>query len=278
MKATYQHPALACLMLSRWDDAFGFLHAQSESTLGEDRSQALLDVLGDRAAAQAEIATAVDALYAVGTVEAGAHALAWSLLTCDPKNPATYHGVLPQVQQALEAADLAGADDADVRERLRVWWRAAAGQFVGKTTLSIFAIATAFLRDGHLSGAEPEIMTFDEAVAKWLRSPPEGPMLTVMPAAKATKLNDYHKQFSEILDKALPLVVARGLDEARKRLSYEFPHCSGAIQALFPRPARGRADPDPADRPARAARRLEKPARQEIRRRGRNSAGWRLQT
>ncbi|MGY2938519.1 hypothetical protein ACVWZ6_008121 [Bradyrhizobium sp. GM6.1] len=236
---TKDHPALVALMSSRWDNAFGHLHHASEKTLGQARAQRLLDVCGDRRRVQAEIHDTVDALYAVGTRNAGQLALAWEMLTCNPRIPTTLHRVLPQLQHALDAADLDADLDVDVRERLSIWWAAGAGDYV-KVTRSMFAVAVAVLA-GEIE-TESALEPFEPVdVAQFFRTPYAGPTLTVMPAAKATKLNNYNKVFQDILDKPLPLVCARDLAEARKRLEYEFPHASagpvGAVQGFARRRA-----------------------------------------
>ncbi|WP_441260670.1 AAA family ATPase [Bradyrhizobium sp. 521_C7_N1_3] len=227
------HPALVALMSARWDDAFGYLHHVSEKTLGEARAQRLLDVCGDCQAVQDEIRETVDALYALGTHDSGALALAWSMLACRPSYPPSFRAVLPQVQHALDAADLDADLDVDVRERLRTWWAAGAGDYT-KVKHSMFALTAAVLRGEIEKESELEpAHAFEPVVAKWFRTSYPGPTLTVMPAARATKLNSHNRPFAEILDKALPLVCARNLDEARKRLGHEFPHASAALSVLF---------------------------------------------
>jgi hypothetical protein len=229
----FGHPAFAMLQFDRWDDGLGWIHTHSHELLGEERSQAVLDASSDRKALRDEIHTAVDHLYTIGTLSAGRAALAWSLLTCNPRQPSTFHRVLPQVQFALDQAELPEGGDADVRDRLRIWWRCAEGEFA-KASRSPFAIAAAILR-----GEEPEEATTVvvrptmKQVASWFRKPYDGPTLTVMPAARASRLNNHNKIFESILDKPLPLAPARDLAEARKRLGYEFPHAFNALQALF---------------------------------------------
>jgi len=228
------HPAISLLLCPRWGDAFGFLHQASEDALGPARAQRLLDVCGDRDTVQDEIREAVDRLYAIGTIAAGELALAWSMLTVNPQYPASFRHVLPQLQHALDAADLDTNDDGVVRDRLRIWWAAGAGDYV-KEARSMFAIAVAVLAGEIMKESALEPVPAFEPVdmAKWLRTAYDGPTLTVMPAAKATKLNNHNKPFQEILDKPLPLVCARNLAEARKRLGYEFPHASAALRVLF---------------------------------------------
>ncbi|MCS3893449.1 hypothetical protein M2171_002582 [Bradyrhizobium japonicum USDA 38] len=229
-----QHPALTTLLAGRWDDAFGYLHHVSEETLGPARAQRLLDACGGRRAVQDEIKETVDALYAHGTHDAGALALAWSMLTCLPSYPPSFRSVLPQLQHALDTADLDTNDDADVHDRLRIWWAAGAGDYI-KEKSSMFAVAVAVLAGEIMKeSALAPIPAFEPVdVAKWFRSAYDGPTLTVMPAARATKLNSNNKPFQEILDKPLPLVCARNLVEAQRRLGYEFPHAATALSVLF---------------------------------------------
>jgi ATP-dependent Lon protease len=236
MQSPFRHPALATLTIDRWHDAFVSLHYASEHLLGSARAQSLLDALRGHRTVRAEIHATVDALYAHGTVASGEYALAWSLLTCDPRRPETFRAVLPQVQFALDSADLSAEADADVRDRLRIWWRAADGEFVNsKMPMSMFATARFVLDDNYVPDPEdPEVAKPNvETVPSWFSAPYAGPTLVVMPKSRSSKLNNHNKPFQDILDKELPLVLARGLDEARKKLGYEFPHAAGALQMLF---------------------------------------------
>lgn len=234
MRQNNNHPALNLLFCAKWSDAFAYLHHMSVETLGAARAQRLLDVCGDREAVQEEIGETVDALYAIGTHQSGELALAWSMLTVRPDRPASFRAVLPQLQHALYAADLDANEDGDARDRIRIWWAAGAGEYV-KEKRSTFAVAVAVLAGEIMkeSALEP-VPAFEPVdVAQFFRTPYPGPTLTVMPAAKATKLNAGNKQFNAILDKALPLVCARNLAEAQKCLGDEFPHASAALAALF---------------------------------------------
>lgn len=226
------HPALVTLMAGRWDDAFALVHNMSEEILGQERAQRLLDVCGDRQAIQDKIKETVDTLYSLGTHQSGELALAWSMLACRPSYPASFRGVLPQLQYALDNSGLDDNDETDARERLRIWWAAGAGDYA-REKRSMFAVTVAVLAGQIMKEPALESPAHEVDVAKWFRTPYPGPTLVVMPAAKATRLNNYNKVFNEIMDKSLPLVCARNLDAARKRLSYEFPHASAAISVLL---------------------------------------------
>ncbi|MBB4377326.1 AAA family ATPase [Bradyrhizobium sp. SBR1B] len=229
---TSGHPALSLLLVGRWDDAFGILHQLSEEVIGAERAQRLLDKCGDRVAVQEGIRETIEALYARGTREAGELALAWSMMTCRPSYPPRFRSVLPQLQYALDQADLDANDDGDCRDRLRIWWAAGAGEYIQEKR-SPFALAAAVLAGEIVkeSALQPTFEPVD--VPKWFRTAYPGPTLTVMPAERSTKLNNHNRPFQDIIDKPLPLVLARGLAEARKRLSYEFPHASAALGVLF---------------------------------------------
>ncbi|QOZ78861.1 hypothetical protein XH83_27735 [Bradyrhizobium sp. CCBAU 53351] len=229
---TSGHPALSLLLVGRWDDAFGILHQLSEEVIGAERAQRLLDKCGDRVAVQEEIRETIEALYSRGNRKDGELALAWSMMTCRATHPASFRSVLPQLQYALDAADLDADDDGDCRDRLRYWWQCGAGAFAHEKR-SPFAIAAAMLSGAIIKEPALESPASEVDTAQWFRSAYPGPTLVVMPASRATKLNNHNKPFAEILDKPLPLVCARNLDEARRRLAQEFPHAATALSMLF---------------------------------------------
>ena len=143
---------------------------------------------------------------------------------------------MPQLQAVLDHAELEFLDDdTRLRERLRIWWQAAAGDHAQSVT-SMFALTEkAMKQDSTEAGAELQSPTLAETQAKqdWFRTPFAGPTMIVMPKSGASKLNNYNRPFEDILGKQMPLVLARGLAEAQCRLAYEFPHAETALQALF---------------------------------------------
>lgn len=232
MRPAFKHPALQTLMCARWDDAFGSLHAMSQGVLGAQRSQALLDAANDRKAVQAEIREAIEVLYADGTPPVGQLALAWQLLTVDPKRAYTFWGILPQLSAALDAADLQTHDDADVRRRLRVWWEAAEGQF-SEAQASMFSIAAIAVQDG--ADEQPSLEPLIKAtISHWMMPPkPPGPSLVVMPARSATKLGAAQAHYKDLVDETLPLVITHNVQKMRAQLHAEFPHATVAIDLLL---------------------------------------------
>ncbi|WP_108914066.1 AAA family ATPase [Bradyrhizobium diazoefficiens] len=220
------HPALQILLCRRWDEAFASLWAVSEGLLGKECSEAIIGTGTDSKRLRNEIAMAVDALYARGV---GALALAWSMLTVSPLQRSTFHTVLPQLQHALDGADLPDDDDAELRARLRIWWRAAEGEF-DENARSIFHIADEHVRaedDDPVFQAGDITSADDLAVALGL------PTLVVMPKNKASKLKGEHSPYKEILDAPLRLVVARDLSKVRATLHAEYPHATFAVDLLL---------------------------------------------
>lgn len=219
--AERQH-ALVILTLDRWDDAFVTLHAASQGQLGVKRSQAMLDALGDRAAVRTVIMENIEYLYSVGTPAAGALALAWAMLTADPRRADSLY-FLPQLQWALDTANLDADEDADARRRLRTWWRAADGEY-RTSKVSIFRLAD--------PGAQcwPDPLLPIEA-----KVPPAsaGPSLVVMAQGKASKLNSFHAAYKYLVDAPMPLVVVRDLAGLLAELHADFPHAAGAIGLLL---------------------------------------------
>jgi hypothetical protein len=231
------NPAFAILLKQRWNDAFRWLLDKSLPLIGAETANSLSMLVGDRRLILEEIPEIIDSLYAIGTIAAGELALAWSTLTCSPRNPVTFRSVLPQLQASLDHADLDSDHDIDLRDRLRIWWRAARGDFAeAEQQLSMHSLAETTLKAGSIMEVAqdlPSPPSLAEAVtANWFSTPHTGPTMIVMPKAGTSKLNNYNKQFEVILDQELPLVVARNLADAQKRLGHEFPHATAALQAL----------------------------------------------
>jgi hypothetical protein len=230
----FSHPALQALMFRRWDDAFGWLHAATEAI--DVPIKAFLDAPGDRAAVQAGIIDLVEQLYASGTTKTGAMALAWSMLTADPRQPHTF-SMLPQLQCAIDHdANLDPEDDAALRARIRIWWRAAEAEWTD-SEVSIFRIAEVEtapdddLPDDREPELHPQEMTASTSAT--LFADLGLPTLVVMPESKASKLNHFHAQYKDLVDAPLPLVVAHDVPRMRSALHAEFPHATMAVDLLL---------------------------------------------
>jgi hypothetical protein len=238
MRDRYSHPALQLLIQPRWDWAFGSLQPPTRDIVGDDSMARLIDaVMRDRASAQAGVEAIVEDLYAVGTPSAGALALAWQMLTADPRKPQSF-SMLPQVQFAIDHADLEADDDAELRARIRIWWRAAEGEWT-ESEVSIFRIADVGPRPGvdDMPDPEPEVhpqeMTGRTSTSATLFADLGLPTLVVMPKDRSSKLNNFHSQYRDLVDAALPLVVVRDVAGIRRQLHAEFPHATTAIDLLL---------------------------------------------
>ncbi|CUT11487.1 ATPdependent protease La EC 342153 Type I [Bradyrhizobium sp.] len=231
MKPPNTHPALQLLTHGRWDDAFGALHHSCEGVLDSALLQAMLEHAHDRKALQREVRAAVEALYAVGKPATGGLALAWSMLTCDPRRPASFWPVLPPLQYLLDNTELEDDDDEVVRRRLRTWWRAADGDFI-TAKASMFRLADPEAEcwpDVHVDAVFDR---YDRTPTVQQRVDP-GPTLVVMPKAKSTPLNNYQTAYRPLIDAALPLVIVRDVQAIRCALHREFPHAVQAIDMLL---------------------------------------------
>jgi hypothetical protein len=227
-----QRHALQTLLQSRWDDAFGSLFAPTEHFVGKDRLQPLLDALGDRGVVQEKIRALIEMLYEAGTPATGDLALAWLMLTVDPREPASFLPVLPQLQYLLDNTQIDERAEGELRPRIRVWWRAMEGAFID-ARVSIFRIALD--ETSPMDEGDPDMEVVPDFGLLHPNVPPRPaiPTLVVMPAKLSTKLNNFQAGFKSIVDKALPLVVARDIARIRATLHAEYPHATVAVDLLL---------------------------------------------
>ena len=224
-RPAYGHPAIELLTMPRWDAACAWLLAKTTDMAPRWRLDEVMAKFADRKAVRAAILSLIEDLYAEATPAAGKLALAWQMLTADPRQPDSFR-FLPQLQYALDNAELEEDDASLLQERIRIWWLAGEGAF-RSAEVSIFRIA-----DLETKG-DPD---FDEQPAVSFAPNPKkqlGPTLVVMPKSKATKLNNFHATYKDILDAALPLVVARDVQGIRLSLQREFPHATVAIDLML---------------------------------------------
>ena len=232
---------VAMLEHNRWDAALAWLIGET------DRQVAGLGIKTpnmrerDRETLAATISEFADLLFAQGRPWTGELALAWQMLTCDPKRPPSFTAVLPQLQYALDHSDVRDEEACNLRERIRIWWRAAEGEWTD-SVVSVFRIADVETQrdpdvdDPDLQPTPPPrwtsigvIMSVDQALAPEI----DGPTLVVMPGRKATKLNNFQAAYKDLVDAALPLVVARDVAGIRAAMHLEFPHAVTAIDLLL---------------------------------------------
>ncbi|RTM15251.1 MAG: AAA family ATPase [Bradyrhizobiaceae bacterium] len=189
---------------------------------------------GDKERCKLASRTFADLLFAAGR---GEEALAALMLAADTVIPQTFEIVLPQLTYALKhlwSWPTVSKTRADTLYRLITWWRAARGDFVDDGR-SIFLIAGK-IETLDASGGLPPPSSEHTASNKHERSrndAPQPPSLVVMPKSRATKLNNYHSEFNDLVDARLPLVVARDLAATRKSLMSEYPHATTAIDLIL---------------------------------------------
>jgi ATP-dependent Lon protease len=162
----------------------------------------------------------------------GEEALAALMLAADPAEPRTFEIVLPPLAYAVEHFwdwPAAKVMRQEALRRLAVWWKAARGDFEGNDS-SIFLITRLEMLDqddlfeGLPPAREPDKSETDA---------PEEPAIVVMPGNKATKLNNYHTEFTSLIDARLPLRVAGDVGAVRRKLIAEYPHAIGAIDLVL---------------------------------------------
>jgi ATP-dependent Lon protease len=229
------HPALELMCIDRWDIAFQVLHAMMPSVMGstELRPVGTAILAGDRVATRDEILKVVDHLFALGTVAAGKLAMAWQMLTVDPALPHTFIHLMPQLQHALDTDEIMDdRSEEEMRARIRIWWRAAAGEFAASSS-SMFAIA-----ESEMNRRDPDVIDLNDggepprrgmSINKALASVPRGPSLVVMSTVHGSKLNAHQADFKKIVDEPLPLVVASDVERIRSELYAEYPHATAAV-------------------------------------------------
>jgi ATP-dependent Lon protease len=236
MRDRFSHPALQLLMFSRWDTACGWLLGKSTDLAPRWRLDDVMSNFGDRKAVRETILALIEILYAGFTVETSQLALAWSMLTVDPSKPESFSSVLPALQHALDTSDLDKPADAELRERIRSWWRGGKGEWT-ESEVSIFRIADVETQhDGDVSDPpdpEPKLQEMATSTSATLFADLGLPTLVVMPKDKSSKLNSFHAQYKDLVDASLPLVVARDVQGIRLSLHREFPHATVAVDLML---------------------------------------------
>ena len=89
-RPAHAHPALEMLTFQRWDAACGWLHGKSTALAPRWRLDDVMSIFADRKAVREAILALIEDLYAEATPATGRLALAWQMLTADPRQPATF--------------------------------------------------------------------------------------------------------------------------------------------------------------------------------------------
>jgi hypothetical protein len=189
---------------------------------------------GDKDRCKQASRTFADLLFAAGR---GEEALAALMLAADPAVPQTFEIVLPQLAYAIDHLwdwPTARTTRADTLGRLMVWWRAARGEFADRDRSIFLIVWIEMLEQDDPSDGLPtptgEQIARDENEGS-RSAAPHAPGLVVM----ATKLNNFHSEFKDLVDARLPLVVARDLTAVHATLTVEYPHATTALDLLLRR-------------------------------------------
>jgi ATP-dependent Lon protease len=216
---------LKMLSFPRWDSALGWLRVKS---IGQDADKAIqeLPLGGKGPEMRGAIERVVEALYSIENERNGALAFCWLMLLCDPTKPTSFTTVLPYLQWCVQQADadLDASGFYDLADRLKVWWACSDGDH-RDSRYSVFSLA-----DGPNANVWK---SQDDADAAAKATALAGPGVVVMPKAKAAKLKADHAQYKDLVDKSLPLVVARDVAEIRRMLACEYPHAVTAIDLVL---------------------------------------------
>jgi ATP-dependent Lon protease len=215
-------PTLQLLLFSRWDKALAWLVRHTNQSSSAISPLNTTTIGPDNDSAREFVSRVVEDLHASKSAAAGQLALAWQMLTVDPAKPCTFWPVMPLLQRALDDAPIDKAMRRSLRldDRMEIWWRAAAGDFVDHDRpLSVFALAERGVAAGEVF-VDPVVPAQQRGVV-------------VMPKAKAAKIKTEHAAFSEMLDHHLPLALARDIADVRRTLLSEYPHAAVAVDLLL---------------------------------------------
>jgi hypothetical protein len=177
-----------------------------------------------------------DELWTIGTEWAGDLAISWRMMTCDPNEPSAFTDVLPQVDWMLNHHSIITSprQKALLSARLKVWWMAGAGDWVGHE-VSIFRIAHCETDDPDFEDSDvSETDTFApmRAAIAAKKKRPAGPSLVVMSGKRSDDRN-MPSAWKDIRDAALPLVTAKDVAGVRRAMHAEFPHAAQAFDMLL---------------------------------------------
>lgn len=186
----------------------------------------------------------VDLLIEDGTFAGGELAIGWLMVLADVKKPSSFYTFLPQLQRLMDTTPFEDGLRRMYQDRLNVWWRAAAAEFVAAGS-TIFEIVEAEVKSpgstakaGFNAARKAAMQEFSELDVVIDTDPvlPHGPSLVVMPKDKSTKLDgghSVHGTFKTLVDERLPLVVARDVAAVRRQLHLEYPHATLAVDLVL---------------------------------------------
>lgn len=171
-----------------------------------------------------------DLLFAAGH---GKEALAALMLAVDPVKPQTFEILLPQLGYAVEHLwdwPVASITRDHALQRLAVWWRAARGDFKHSDSSIFWTTRLELLDQDDSSEGLPAP---SEQYRGEQPNETEALEIVVMPKDRATKLNNFHSEFKDLVDARLPLRLARDIAAMRAQLMAEYPHATTAINLVL---------------------------------------------
>ncbi len=222
----------------RWDTALTWLIETTRRHF--DRRQrtfpAGLYDASDRRPWRAQAQSFADELLTIGQAWAGDLSIAWLMMTCDPHVPNSFNTVLPHVDWMLKHHSMITSprEKALLSARLKVWWMAAAGEWVS-AKVSIFRIAYCETEDLDFDDSD---VTERNAFAPMRSAAPEtknhlsGPSVVVL-AGKRSDDRNMPGHWKDVRDAALPLVIAKDILGVRRAMRTEFPHAALALDVLL---------------------------------------------
>lgn len=223
------------LLHKGWPQAAAFAWSRLGKIEGLKRDDVAADFWsGAKPRCKAACIMLAERLFKLGQGEA---AMCAQMLGVDAGVPITFERVLPQLAYCAEhiwSGWHSGTENAAIAQKLSIWWKAADGDFEGDDR-SIFLIAHEEWVDTDLERAARA--RIDTVTPRAQPAPVEGapsvePTLVVMPKP-TTKLAGGLKDYEELIDARLPLVIARDLQRMRKLLLAEYPHAMSAIDLLL---------------------------------------------
>jgi ATP-dependent Lon protease len=232
----------------------GLLKHDTWDAAAADVWNATVDVLDDRAVAMpagwfasrrpsdqaGRAQKLIDALFAVGSREAGELAIAWMMLLCEPRSPSALHAVLPQVQRLLDGAPMNEFDRAEYQLRLDVWWTVAQGRprtLESKETM--FAIAcketgpVVIDEDDSSMSFESLRSTTTKLAAQIAERLARAPLHSVVVLKSARADKNLPHGWKEMIDLPLPCIIAGDVAAVRRTLHDEYPHAPSVIDGLL---------------------------------------------
>lgn len=224
------------LLQKGWPPAAAWTWSRLIKIEGLERNDLAADYWSqDKLRCRAACSLLAERLFALNQGEA---ALCAQMLGVDAGVPISFDRVLPQLAYCAEhiwSGWHSDVENAAIKQRLSTWWSAADGNFEGDDR-SIFRIAHEDWVDAEMDRAARaciENVTPRAQPAPVKKAPSVEPTLVVMPKLKTMKLASGLKEYEELIDARLPLVIARDLQRIRKVLLSEYPHAMSAIDLVL---------------------------------------------